>query len=104
MWKKRRYIIVPIIVLVALVILYVVFTVGKYSFMLGKPALLFGDREEWLVARAREQALEDGIPPERLQQARIIPTVKILFNGGLGTGGVEIIVDEKSGMVLEMSY
>ena len=104
MSNRRKYVVVPIVVLLAVVTLYVVFMLGRYSFLLGKPELILGDREKWLVARAREQALEIGIPQERLTQPRVIRTVKVLFGGGLATGGVEVIVAEQSGVVLQMSH
>ncbi len=98
---KLKYVIVPVIVLVAL---YVVFMLGRYSYLIVEPEFLLGDKDKWLVGKARDYALEAGITEERLKDPKVVDTVKVYFGGMAGMGGVEVTMMKENGLVLQMSY
>ena len=101
MKKKLKYV---IFAGVAIVALYVAFMLGRYSFLITQPEFLLGEKDRWLVAKAREHALEGGIPEERLDNPRVVDTTKVYFGGSAGLGGVEVTLIKDNGLLVEMSW
>ena len=100
---KKKILIVAFFI-AAIVILYVTFMVGRYSYMITEPEMLLSKQEEWAVKKARVYAIEQGIAEDRLQKPKVIDTVKVYFGGMAGVGGVEITMMKKNGQFLESKY
>ena len=89
---------------VLLLVVFVAFTVGRYSFLITKPEALLSGDEQAAVAKAREYALSEGIAVERLGKPRVVSMTRVYFGGQAGLGGVEVTINDHLDVVVEMSY
>ena len=100
--KKR--LVVTMTIVGVLFEFWLAFMLGKHSYLIGKPQLLFDKKEEWLVQQATKHALEEGISEDRLKSPRLLDTIKVYFEGQAGIGGVEVTLVKHNGVPLEMSW
>ncbi len=105
MKKKRYWIITGLVLLVFVVCMYVSYMTGKYWYLLpGTLGAGVTDREQWLLEKAKNYALECDIKEERLIHPRLVNTVRVYFGGQAGMGGVEVTLIKLNGEPLGASW
>ena len=101
---KKKHIIILVVVTVFVIEFYVAFTLGKYSHLITTPEVLLGNKEKWIVKKAREYALNEGIGTDRLENPRVVNTATVYFGGAAGLGGVEVTVTRDNAQFLQIKY
>ena len=91
-------------VIVGVILLYVTFMAGKFSYLITQPEALLTPKEQWFVEKARQYARDEKIPDERLKTPKVVDTVRVYFGGMAGMGGVEVTMLKVNGMMLEASH
>jgi len=102
-YKMKKTLKVTLFSVLFLIVLYLTFIAGRYSFLITKPEFLLNKRERLFVEKARQYAKEQGIPEEHLVKPRVVDTKLILFGGQAGLGGVEVLIDDRDAEILQIS-
>ena len=100
---KRKTKIFGLLLLVA-VCSYVIFMLGRYSYLITEPEIFLSQQDTWAVKKAREYAMDQGIPEDRLTDPKVIDTVRVYFGGMTAVGGVQITMMKNDGQFLDMTY
>jgi hypothetical protein len=101
MKTRLKYLVATVVLIVAA---YVAFMCGKYSHLITQPEFLLGRGDKAFVEKARQYALEQKLPAERLRSPKVVEAVRVYFGGWAGTGGVEVTITKDNAQVLEIKY
>lgn len=100
---KRKAVKYVIVCIFNIVLLYLSFMIGRYSWLFGKPSFLFGSKEIFWVQKAKEVMIEDGIAEERLKNPWLQNAIIVRFKAKDANdyGTTEVVLDEMSGELLQ---
>jgi hypothetical protein len=77
--------------------------IGRYSWLIEKPAFLLNSKEVFYVDNAREYLLKDGAAKERLRNPWLQYAVIVHFKNDKGQQTIEVILEKTSGNFLQCS-
>ncbi len=101
---KQKWLWIPIWAVSTLVVAWVAFFIGRYSYLIRRPGILLSGQEKCMINKAREEAVEAGVPEYRLKNPRVVETVRVYFGEMAGLGGVEVSLVKGSGDVLNVAW
>jgi len=104
--KKNKIFIISLIIL-TLIAFYIMFMVGRYSYLITQPEIFLSQDDKWAVKKAREYAVSNGISEKRLKNPKIRQVVMVYFGGIPNTTGknkVIVTIDKNTGDFIECQY
>jgi len=87
----------------AILLLYFSFMIGRYSWLIEKPAFLLGPKEKFWIDKAREFVKKDGFSEKLLKKPSIKHAVLVNFKNDTGENTVEVTIEKMSGQLLRWS-
>jgi len=81
-------------------LLYFTFMIGRYSWLIEKPAFLLSPKEKFWIDKARESVKKDGFSEKQLTEPSIKHAVIVNFKNGTGENTVEVTIEKMSGELL----
>ncbi len=100
---KRKLFKNSILCTISLLILYLTFMIGRYSWLIEKPSYLFSPREKFWISKAREFVKEDGFSENKLKKPSMIYAVIVNFKNETGENTVTVTLEKTSGELLSFS-
>ena len=97
---KKKVLKVVLFCVVSILLLYLSFMVGRFSWLIEKPTFLFSAREKFWVHKAREELLKDGFAKEKLCAPWLRHAVIVYFKNDAGENTAHVTLEKTSGELL----
>ena len=101
---KRKILKYVILCVFSIILLYISFMTGRYSWLIQKPTFLLSSKENFFVDKAKEFLIEEGLSEKPLNKPWVRNAIIVYFDDSSGFNYAQVVLDKTSGEFLQGSW